>query len=162
MNRKSQARLLEEAVSLLVTHYGSKKVRAAVAKVAPEGDAKQETQRRTRPIEKTSTRPCIRSGLEDLKNIDPERYRLLDEFLTSVRDRRILPDSEDLRQFAQFAGLKELKGRSRRDMIPKVVVFLMELPNEKLADALKHAERISEATRRNAYSVLTDKLLRDT
>jgi hypothetical protein len=162
MNRKSQARLLEEAVSLLVTHYGPKKVRAAVAKVVPEDDAKEETHHGTVSVEKPPPLPSMRSRLEDLKSIDPERYRLLEEFLTDVRERRILPDSEDLRQFAQFAGLKELRGRSRRDMIPKVVVFLMELPNEKFADAVKHAERISEATRRKAYSVLTDKLLRDT
>jgi hypothetical protein len=73
-----------------------------------------------------------------------------------------LPDSEDIRQFAQTIGIKELKGRSRADLISNVIVFLASASREVQTNAIGQSAGISAAKRNEGFSVLTDKLLRGT
>lgn len=125
MTRTSRTKLLEESLQVLVTHFGSQNVRAALARVTPDDH---------------------RSS----------------NFLSDLRERRVLATPDDIRHFANAVGVKAIPGRSRRDMIPNLIDFLVTLPVARLRDALESAAGISEESRQRGYSVLTDKLLSDT
>ena len=159
MSRFSQAKFLEEQLRLLAEQFGRDKVQRALAKVSPSEDESEKE-----PVSNDrSQRPRfdLQAVMEGLKVRDPKRHDSLLEFRNRLEERNILPESEDLRQFAQVAGLKELPGKSRRDMIPRLLSFLATIPGEKLYQALKVAEGISAEERNKGFSVLADKLLGD-
>ncbi len=72
-----------------------------------------------------------------------------------------MPESQDIRFFAQIISLKEITGKSRKDMIPTLMRFLLEQSTEQLEDYVKKAINVSEEQRQQGFSVLTDKLLGD-
>ena len=84
---------------------------------------------------------------------------MLSEFLDTLKERTILPESQDIRHFAQLIGLKHVTGRSRKDMIPSLMRFLLDQPKERLWTDLRKARNISEQQRQKGFSLLTDKLL---
>jgi hypothetical protein len=83
----------------------------------------------------------------------------LSGFIVHLKGRQVLPESQDIRHFAQIIGLKEISGKSREDMISKLIPFLMEQPLEKLRSDVESANNISEQQRQMGFSLLTDKLL---
>jgi RNA polymerase-interacting CarD/CdnL/TRCF family regulator len=103
--------------------------------------------------------PTVASALELIQSSDPEKYRLLKEFHARLQDRKTLPESQDIRQFAQLVGLKEIHGKSRKDMIPTLMRFLLERATDRLRTEIPRADDISEQQRQEGFSILTDKLL---
>src|SRR5271166_5729358 len=103
----------------------------------------------------------MKDALGSIRESDPDKYILLSEFLSHLKDRTILPESQDIRYFAQLIGLKEIKGRSRKEMFATLLRFLISLPTERLRTDIQGADKISEQQRRRGFSVLTDKLLRE-
>ena len=99
--------------------------------------------------------------MEELRLKDDAKYHLLREFYTHLRDRKVLAESQDIRLFAQLLGQKEIGGKSRKEMIPRLMRLLIDRPMDRLQIEIKHAENISEQQRQQGFSVLTDKLLRD-
>jgi len=165
MSRFSQSRFLEETLALLVAHFGAESVRAALARIAPiEPQIEQDkSQRVEAPREALPQKHTFDGALELLKDVDPAKYDLLRDFSSKLRARQVLVDSEDIRQFAQLAGLKDLphRDRGRRDLVPAVLKLLLDLPTDKLRSVLERVGEISEETRRQGFSVLTDKLVKD-
>jgi hypothetical protein len=160
MSRSSRSLLLEEEIELLVRHFGVQRVRSAVKKVSTNGDEDLDAPpRRTVPNGRKPAQPTVPEVLELVRRSDPEKHRLLSEFLVSLKDRKVLPESQDIRHFAQLVGLKDIQGKSRRDMIPTLMRFLLERATEKLRVDIRRADNISEQQRQEGYSVLTDKLL---
>ncbi|MBB4636362.1 hypothetical protein [Longimicrobium terrae] len=101
---------------------------------------------------------------EALKALQPQdegKYRLLNEFYSRLKEGTILPQAEDIRQFAQIVGLKEISGKARRDMLPSLMWFLIDQPAERVRDDVTRAEAVSEKQRQKGFSILTDKLLRN-
>lgn len=160
MSHSSKSSFLEETVTLLAQHFGVERVRTALARVPiknNEGQQKpthQSVSRNQKP-----NRPTIVKALESIRQGDPEKHRLLAEFHSDLKDRKVLPESQDVRHFAQLIGLKDIKGKSRKDMIPTLMHFLLEQPTERLRMDLQSAHNISEQQRQQGFSVLTDKLL---
>ncbi len=165
MSHSSKSLLLADEIDLLVRHFGIDRVRAALAKVSLakasiEDDenlrvaTRKDAPRRQKPIRANGAK-----ALESIREIDPEKHRLLSGFLLRLNDRRVLPESQDIRLFAQMIGLKEISGKSRKDMIPKLMRFLVKQPVERLRNGIEGATNISEQQRRMGFSVLTDKLL---
>lgn len=155
--------LLGDAIDLLVQHFGVERVRAALDRVSNGAGEASEVHDR-RPFRKPNHQPnppSVTSTLEQLREKDEEKYRLLSDFYTHLKDRRVLPESHDIRHFAQLIGLKAIGGKSRRDMIPRLMRFLLELPTERLRVDLETAANVSERQRQQGFSVLTDKLLGD-
>ena len=160
MNHSTKSTFLEEAIGLLVQHFGIGRVRATLAKVTIGGDEEP----KKKPPKSVSrgqkpTRLTVANALELIRESDPEKHRLLSEFRGYLKDRRILPESEDIRHFAQLIGLKEIKAKSREGMIPALMRFLLEQPTEQLRIDLRSADSISEQQRQQGFSILTDKLL---
>jgi len=154
--------LLAEQIELLVRHFGAEQVQGAIAKfkaqseeLRPRPAGRKDVARGHRPIRAIGT-----NAIDSLRQDSPEKHSLLSEFLIRLKDRRVLPESQDIRYFAQEIGLKEISGKSREDMIPKLMRFLMEQPVEKLRTEIEAAGNISEQQRQMGFSVLTDKLLR--
>jgi len=160
MTRSPKSLLLIEEIDLLVRHFGVERVRAALAKVSREGDERPtaasagDAPRGSRRVRANGV-----GALESIRENQPEKYRLLGEFLLRLKDRRILPESQDIRHFAQIIGLKEIGGKSRENLIPALMRFLIERPIERLRVDIESASDISEQHRQMGFSVLTDKLL---
>jgi len=160
MSRSSRSLLLAEEIDLLVRHFGIQRVRGALAKVSIEDDEKlRVATRKDAPRGQTPIRGNGVNAIASIREIHPEKHRLLSEFLIRLRDRQVLPQSQDIRHFAQIIGLKEISGKSRKDMVPKLMRFLIEQPIEKLRIDIEGATNISERQRQMGFSVLTDKLL---
>jgi hypothetical protein len=160
MSRKSTLSFLEEEVGLLAHYFGVDQVRAALAKV-PNGtvDASDGQPRRRPSKPNHQANPSITATLEELRQKDEEKHRLLTDFYTQLKERKVLPDPQDIRHFAQIVGLKEISGKSRKDMIPKLIRFLLEHPTERLQVDIETAANVSEQQRQQGFSILTDKLL---
>lgn len=160
MSHSSKSRLLEEEIELLIRHFGLQRVRSAVKKFSTNGD--EDSDAPTRKIMSSlrkPTQPTVAEALELVRRSDPEKHRLLSEFFIRLKDRETLPESQDIRQFAQLVGLKEIRGKSRKDMIPTLMRFLLDRDTEKLRSDIRRADSISEQQRQEGFSVLTDKLL---
>jgi hypothetical protein len=160
MSRSAKSLLLAEEIDLLVRHFGIQRVRAALAKVMIEGE--ENTPVAARKNDRRARRPIRVNGanaLEAIREIHPEKHRLLNDFLFRLRDRQVLPESQDIRHFAQLIGLKDVSGKSREDLVSKLMRFLIDQPIEKLRIDLTSASDISEHHRQMGFSVLTDKLI---
>lgn len=162
MSQKSRSVFLEEVLRLLIQYFGVDEVRTALSKVSNGAVRAPERQSRRQPAEPDRrAKPSVTSMLEQLRQMDEEKHRLLSDFYTQLKDKKVLPESQDIRHFAQVIGLKEISGKSRKDMIPKLMRFLLEQPTERLQVDIKTAANISEQQRQQGFSVLTDKLLGD-
>ncbi len=162
MSRKSRSSFLEEGVRLLVEYFGVDKVRAALAKVSNGGLATSERQGDRRSTESSrQPTPSMTSMLEQLRLNDEQKHHLLADFYAHLKDRKVLPESQDIRHFAQLIGLKEIGGKSRKDMLPRLMRFLLDQPTERLKADIDTAGSVSEQQRQQGFSVLTDKLMGD-
>lgn len=157
---RPNTQFLEEEVRLLVQHFGVDEVWAALSKASNGRVAMPE--RLFRPASSRAIQPAIptvASILERLRGVDETKHRLLTDFHSQLKDKKVLPESQDIRQFAHWVGLKEISGRSRKDLIPPLMRFLAEQPTERLPANLARAATVSEQHRQQGFSVLTDKLL---
>jgi hypothetical protein len=160
MSHSSKSLLLEDEIGLLVRHFGVKRVKAALAKVPINGDeVGRAPSRKAVPHGHRVIRTGGANALEPIRESEPEKHRLLSEFLLRLNGRQVLPESQDIRHFAQIVGLKDIDGKSRKDMIPKMMRFLMDLPVERLRVSIDSAGSISEQQRQMGFSILTDKLI---
>ncbi len=162
MIRKSTSSLLDQTVDLLVQHFGVQRVRTALDKVS-NGVGESSQGQAHRPIRRPGhlVHPSVTATLEDLRQRDQEKHGLLADFYTRLKDKQVLPESQDIRHFAQLIGLKEISGKSRKDLVPRLMRFLFEQPTERLQADIRRAESVSEQQRQEGFSVLTDKLLAD-
>ena len=160
MTRKSRQSFVDEAIGLLVKHFGVDRVGAALAKASSCAVSASEGQpRRSSGRPDLQRNPTVTSMLEQLRQKDEEKYRLLAGFYTQLKDRKVLPESQDIRHFAQLIGQKEISGKSRKDMVPRLMRFLLEQPTERLQLDIETAPNVSEQQRQKGFSVITDKLL---
>jgi hypothetical protein len=160
MTQKSRQSFIDESVGLFVKEFGVKRVRAALARASNGTISASDGQPRRRSRKPDfQVSPTVTGMLEQLRQEDEEKHRLLVGFYTQLKNRTILPESQDIRHFAQIIGLKEISGKARKDMIPPLMRFLLEQPKERLQLDIDSAANVSEQQRRKGFSVLTDKLL---
>ena len=163
MRRDPTTVYIEQALALLIEHFGASRVRTAMAKALfdaakPHSEHAQQ-ERRMHP---GPDGPSITSALEAIREIDDIKFGLLHTFYARLKVRTVLPESQDIRHLAQRIGLKEIGGRSRKDMLPILMRFLIEQPVEQVRVSIAAASEISEEQRRQGFSVITDKLLAGT
>jgi hypothetical protein len=159
MTRTPQS-FVDESVVLLVRQFGVERVRAALAKasnglgLAPERKVRRALRKRD-----THFGPTVATMLRRLQRADPIKHRLLAGFYGALQERRVLPEAQDIRYFALGIGLKDINGKSRKEMVPSLMLFLAEQSIERLRVEVDAATTISEQQRSKGFSVLTDKLL---
>lgn len=160
MTQEPKQAFVDEAVALLVKHFGVAAVRTALENVS-DGRVKSTRSRPARDSSKRSgsSSPTVTSMLEQLRQDDEVKYRLLVGFYTQLKDRTVLPESQDMRHFAHRIGLKGLHGKSRKDMVPRLMRFLLDQPIDRLQTHMETAASVSELNRRKGFSVITDKLM---
>jgi hypothetical protein len=160
MTHSAQSSLLDDTVRLLVQYFGAGEVRAALARANPRraGELPQRSPDSVRRGQQPH-RSAIAKALELIRERDAEKHRLLSEFYSRLSDRATLRESQDIRHFAQRVGLKNITGKSRKDLVAALMRFLLEQPTERLRADLKKADDISEEQRQQGFSVLTDKLI---
>lgn len=159
MSRSTKSSFLQDAITLFVQQFGVKRVQAALERVSIGDEYPEKPVEPTVARDQKSARPNVADSLESIRMSDPEKYHLLSEFLSDLKERKILPESQDIRHFAYRIGLKDIQAKSRKDMIPKLMRFLLERPTDRLQIDLPGASNISEQQRQQGFSVLTDKLL---
>lgn len=159
MSRKSRSSFLEAEVGLLVQHFGVDRVRIALSKVSNDVIEAPESPDRHSADPDAQVNQSVTSTLEQLRQKNEEKHRLLADFYAQLKDKRVLPESQDIRHFAQLIGLKEIGGKSRKDMIPRLIRFLVEQPTDRLQIDIERAANVTEQQRQQGFSVLTDKLL---
>jgi hypothetical protein len=162
MTRVHTPVLLKDAVGLLVHHFGPERVQTALAAFSrTEVDAAR-VEANVAPNRPIGRRPIsVASALEKIRHLDEQKYTIAAAFHRQLLEKTVLPESQDIRQFAQIIGLKGIKGKSRRDLIPPLMRFLIAEPLERLRVALAKAPGVSEQQRQRGFSILTDKLLSD-
>lgn len=159
MSRPSKT-LLEEQVELLARHFGQRQLRAAIEKLTVEqGEQARASRPKSSSRSPRSAGPTIGNALELIRYTQPEKYGLLSDFFARLKARQILPEAEDIRYFAQLVGLKEIRGKSRKDMIPTLMRFLIDRDTDTLRTDIQRAATISQQERSRGFSVLTDKLV---
>ncbi len=107
MTRKSRQSVLDDMIGLLIKHFGLDRVQASLAKASSDAVRASEGQPRSgssRPD--LQANPTVTSMLEQLRQEDEEKYRLLAGFYTKLKDKTVLHESQDIRHFAQLIGLK--------------------------------------------------------
>jgi len=158
--RRTTPSYVEDAVATLVQHFGPARVRTALNKVskgtekAPESQSPLATNRANRQAHASITKM-----LEQLRDNDTDKHRLLTDFYGRLKCRAVLPESQDMRHFALMIGLKEIQGKSRDAMVPRLMRFLVDQATERLKVDIDKAANVSEEQRQQGFSVLTDKLL---
>lgn len=162
MSRTSNQSLLNESIALLVRHFGVQRVQAALTKISRHSlEAADDQSGRTSKEVRRKLQPGVGAALEQLEHEDEPKYSMLNGFYNRLKRKEILPQPEDIRQFAQMIGVKEIRGKARTDLMTSLMRFLLDLPTERLQGELIRAEGISERQRQQGFSVLTDRLLRD-
>lgn len=153
----AKSQLLRDAVELLVTHFGVEQVLLAMNEVYPEvGASIKVDQARTR----RTTRPnTLQELLTQTRLNDPERYRILVDFRKDLHSREVLPEAEDIRHYVQLIGVKEVSGKSRKDMVRSLIRSLIDVPIDLLKQSIDMSRDINLKTREKGYSDLVDKLL---
>jgi hypothetical protein len=159
MRSKSHDNIVAEILRTLVRHYGVASVRVALDRLS-NGQTLTANENVTRQ-KRGKRKPAILEMLAPLRSTSPERFDLLTDFYGDLMAGKILPEVQDIRQFAQLIGLKELDGQSRRELIPKLLMFLMNQHRDQLKADIEIAGSISDQQRKLGYSILTDKLLGD-
>jgi hypothetical protein len=162
MSRTSSQSLVDETVLLLVKHFGAKRVHSALAKASRSiGDPSNSTEmsRTSSSASEQASRTTVPNMLELLVHADPEKHFLLKNFYIQLKERAVLPESQDIRHFAQRVGIKEIGGKSRKEMIPGLMRFLCDQPIGQLRVEIESAATVSEEQRQRGFAVLTDKLL---
>jgi len=159
MKQSSDSDLLEALIKLLLRHFGRSEVEAALGQSRhPAGASGPKHEAGPRATNKTTT---VVGALDAIRESQPEKHRLLSEFYQGLNQRRVLPEAEDIRQFAQLIGIKGLRGKSRKDLLPGLMRFLLTLPQEAASSAVRRAEQINAEQRQQGFSVLADKLLKN-
>jgi len=157
MKRTSRDEYLDVTLRALVAFFGIEAVTRAMADI--EGKVTEPRRPRSDP----PARITLPRAVAELAKSDPRRFDLLRPFFEKIMSGELLPQSEDIRRFAEHLRVKELlPGRSRRDLVVKLTGPLVAMPLNELPALLKEADSIFEEQRRKGYSLLTDRLLRPT
>ena len=156
MNKALSDSYLRAQLELLVEHFGAIKVQKMLADVSPAGKRVPTVSDKRRVHGDVDSVSVI---LMKIKNADRQLYEVLNEFYGNLKAGKVLPAPQDIFEFSQIAGIKELHGSSRRELVSSLMRFLSNQPIDLLRKNIDRASGISEARRKEGFSVLTDKLL---
>lgn len=157
MKGPSHDSLLDREIALLVQHFGLRQVETAVAKLSARKDSPP-TPGNQVVRQRPTGQPLIHT-LRAIRDTDPVKHELLENFLRLLTVRKVLAEAQDVRFFARAIGAKHIDAKSRRDLIPVLMRILIELPTDRLLIELERAKDISEEQRQRGFSILADKLV---
>jgi len=77
--------------------------------------------------------------LKDVRSKDPEKGIILSEFWKRLRNHELLVKVSNIRMFANTVGLQDITSTKRDQAIGELMRQMIDLPREKVEDALKKA-----------------------
>ena len=150
---KSRAKLAAFRILALREEFSNKEISDAIALINGgflSTGADSTSDRSPQSVSRRSVVPRHESPvMKDLFERDPVRYRLLREIDVSIRSGRILPRLQDIRRIGTSIGKNFHAGKSKREAIPRLMAWLMELPTAKIEEmynAWKHEHESDSGT----------------
>lgn len=160
MKSAKKPNLLEESLSLLIRHFGEEKVFAALKRVSSPDLLEQSPNTKKPSPQKKNIYPLTTTELlEELKGSDVKKYETLTDFYRQLTKKYILPETQDIKIFVEQMGIKQIRGKSRREMITNLMEILLNLPSNELQQLAESAGKISEHQRSQGFSLLADKII---
>lgn len=83
-----------------------------------------------------SSRRPLALELEKLKEVEPEKYGIINSFIEAFKARRILPSLKDVKVFVAENNLPEIKAESRSKALSQLTRSLLRLSSEQLQKML--------------------------
>lgn len=109
----------------------------------------------TKPIEETTSLAVLR-----LREIDPEKYRLLSEFDKMVRRGQVLASHEDLRRFGERISKNFEPRKARKDTIGHLMATMAERPLAEMERLVEFAASFGIAGDTDEYQKLAQFLIK--
>jgi hypothetical protein len=158
--RIRQEEFLRESLLLLVRLCGLDAVRSALSALDDQAAQIDATAGAAKQVPSpTVPRTWVPRAVATLQETEPDKYAVLRAFFSTVESGELLPESEDVRRFAESLGLKQVHGTKRRELIAKLADPMVLLTVERIRELVDQAKKISAQERNKGYSILTDKLL---
>ncbi|MGH7171346.1 MAG: hypothetical protein ACRELG_13800 [Gemmataceae bacterium] len=152
LREEFSAQELSEAVALI--DGGEENVLALLKRIAPESP--QQAAPRS-PGASFSTKGETRA-LQELKHSDGEKYEVLRDFETLIREGSTLQTLDEFRAFGKILGKDFSPGKSRKEALARLMALLAHMDLDSIRAALNRlpASTTQEAT---AFHRLADKII---
>lgn len=162
-------------IAQIIEEYPEREIRAAVDLLREHGATssllgylnKDASVRNTKAVEAqhryspdTPRKVSTSKAVQDLREEDPEKYRLLSSFDELVRDGKILGTFEDLRRFGAEISKDFHPKKSRKDSIGALLALLARLPLHKVEDLCKVAASYGSSSNSDEYQRLAEYLIK--
>ena len=99
----------------------------------------------------------LSKAVQNIKDTDPERYELLSDFERMIREESVLPTMVEIRKLGAKTGKDFKPGKGRREMIPKLMGGLIELPMQEMRELI--ADAVDAADGESDYHTLAEFLI---
>ncbi len=93
-----------------------------------------------------SDKRTISKVVKQLEHSDPERYNILTEFESMVRDGSVLREPGDIKKLGIAASKHFQPGKSRKDSIPRLMEVLAAMPMDEMKDTVRKVTEQSKAS----------------
>ncbi|WP_299847120.1 hypothetical protein [uncultured Paracoccus sp.] len=130
---------------------------ATAAMPAPSADRRKgsEASSRSKPLDQVTSK-----AVRDLEKVDPNKYLILLEFDTLLRQGRVLETNDAVRRFGERVS-KDFKSRtSRKDNIGNLMSALARLEEDELNQVLNQAIESASERKSDGYQRLAQFLMR--
>ena len=97
-------------------------------------------------------------ALQELKNSDPDKYRMLSEFECRIREGTILPTLDDFREFRTVLGKGYKPAKSRKLALGQLMALLAQMDLAAIQAAIAKAPT-GQARSEDAYGRLADHII---
>jgi hypothetical protein len=131
----SESEILE-AIKLL-EHQGSASALLdylAGQRTADYPSKTKRSSRKKKPLNEQRSRVVI-----ELENKEPEKFRLLSEFDSLIREGKILPELEDIKRLGEQLSKSFAPKNSRRDAISKLIGLIAKRPIDEIRPIVSEA-----------------------
>lgn len=149
---------LRDAVQLLREHgYGSRLLTylSDQNEEARQPIASSPQSTKAKPIHKVTSRAVL-----DLKDKDPEKFRVLSEFDALIRLGQLLPNHEDLRRFGERLSKDFEPKKARKETISALMTVLTDHSVQDIKELIEFAASFGVAGNRDEYQHLAHYLIK--
>lgn len=150
---------IENAVSLLHKHGYDSILLSYLAKTVQIGGSKrripQTKENRHKPLDESTSRAVLK-----LREIDPEKYRVLREFDLMVRRGQILSTNEDVRRFGEHVSKGFEPRKSRKETIGPLMDAMSERSMHEIDRLVKFAISFGVEGNTDEYQRLAQYLIK--
>ncbi|WP_146110320.1 MULTISPECIES: hypothetical protein [Pandoraea] len=149
---------LREAIALLkkngrgkslLDYLANERPSSLTSEAAPRAEAKRKS------VEETTSRAVL-----NLKDVDPEKFRILFEFDSMIRRGKLLSKHEDIRRFGERLSKTFEPRKSRKDTISSLMTILADRSTGELQELIRFATSFGIDSDSDEYQRLAQYLIR--